>query len=204
MADYTSIAEVRALDNLSDDTTWPDATITAAIDYAEELIDRYTGTSWVAKAFSVTLSGRGGGSILLRDDELRPVLFPISITAVTIDGTTLSAGDWTGWGLYPSGKIIRDSGSFPVSTVGRNVVIAGTAGATTSAPKDIAWAARTIAAQYAQDLVSRVPDRALQVQNDFGTVQLSQASSHPDRPTSLPEVNARLSRRRHIPDSVIL
>ena len=204
MADYTSIAEVRALDNLSDDTTWPDATITEAINWAEELIDRYTGTSWVAKAFTVTLSGRGGGAILLRDDESRPVLFPKTITAVTIDGTSLSPADWTGWGLYPSGKIIRDSGSFPVSTAGRNVVISGTAGATAAAPNDISWCARTVAAQYAKDLVSRVPDRAMQVQNDFGTVQMAQASSHPDRPTSLPEVNARLARRRHIPDSTFI
>lgn len=204
MVDYASISEVRALDNLSDETTWPDATITEAIEFAEELIDRYTGTSWVAKAFTVTVSGRGGGSILLRDDEDRPILFPVSLTAVSIDGTALDAADWADWALYPSGKIIRDSGNFPVSTTGRNVVISGTAGATTAAPKDIAWAARTLAAQYAKDLVSRVPDRAMQVQNDFGTVMMAQASSAPDRPTSLPEVNARLARRRHIPDSVIL
>lgn len=205
MADYTSISEVRALDNLSDATTWPDATITEAIEWAEELIDRYTGTSWVYKAFGpVTLSGKGGASILVRDDEYRPVLFLQTLTAVSIDGTALTAPDWADWGLYPSGKIIRDSGNFPVDTPGRNVVISGTAGMTSVVPKDIAWCARTIAAQYAKDLVSRVPDRAMSVQNDFGTVQMAQASSHPDRPTSLPEVNARLARRRQIPDSVIL
>ena len=203
MVDYATIAEVRALDNLSDATTWPDAVITDAIEWAEELIDRYTGTSWVAKTFTVTMSGRGGGTILLRTDEGRPVLFPRSITAVTIDGTALTSGDWANWALYPTGKIIRDSGNFPSSTTGRNVVITGTAGATTVAPNDIAWCTRTLAGQYAQDLVSRVPDRAMQIQNDFGTVQLAQASNHPDRPTSLPEVNARLAHRRHIPDSAV-
>lgn len=201
---YATIAEVRALDGLSDSTTWPDATITAAIEWAEELIDRYTGTSWTAKAFTVTLSGRGSNSILLRDNEGRPILYPLSLTAVSISGVALVAGDWTAWGLYPHGRIIRDSGSFAHTTAGRNVVISGTAGKETVCPKDIAWCCRTLAAQYALDLVSRVPDRALQIQNDFGTVQLSQATNHPDRPTSLPEVNARLSRRRQIPDSVIL
>jgi len=203
MADYTSIAEVRALDNLSDATTWPDATITEAIEYAEELIDNYTGTSWIHKAFTVTLDGKGGRAILLRNDEGYPVLFLRTITAVTIDGVSLSPADWSSWGLYPSGKVIRDSGSFPWATEGRNVVISGTAGVTSAAPKDISWAARTVAAQYAKDLVSRVPDRAMQVQNDFGTVMMAQASSNPDRPTSLPEVNARLARRRHIPDSAV-
>lgn len=200
MADYATIAEVRATDGLDDETTFPDATVTEAIDWAEELIDRYTGTSWVAKAFTVTLSGDGSDSIQLRNYEGRPILFPISITSATIDGEAVA--DTSGWKLYPNGVVWSDTDTFSKSSGGRNVVISGTAGATTSAPNDIAWATRTLARQYALDLVSRVPDRALQVQNEFGTVQLSQASSHPDRPTSLPEVNARLAHRRHIPDSV--
>ena len=199
MADYTSIGEVLAVDGLSDEATFPDATITEAIDWAEELIDRYTGTSWVYKAFSVTLSGNGRRAIRLTDDEGHPVLYPRSITTATESGVSIA--DFSGWALFPDGLVVRDDASWGSSSVGRNIVVAGTAGFSVSAPEDIGWCARTLARQYAIDLVSRIPDRALQIQNDFGTVQLTQASSHPDRPTSLPDVNARLSRRRQRPDS---
>lgn len=198
MGDYATLADVRATEGLNDETAFPDATVEEAISYAEELIDRYTGCSWVLKAFSVTLTGNGQRAIRLVDDEGRPVLFPKTITAATEDGVAVS--DTSGWALYPEGLVIRDDASFATSSVGRNVVIEGTAGFSTTAPEDIQWCARTLARQFAIDLVSRIPDRAMSIQNDFGTVPLAQASNHPDRPTSLPEVNARLSRRRHVPD----
>jgi hypothetical protein len=51
---------------------------------------------------------------------------------------------------------------------------------------------RTIARQYVLDTVSRIPDRALQLQSEFGSIQLAQAGGS-FRPTSLPEVNAKLN-----------
>lgn len=186
------------MEGMADATAFPDATLTEAIEYAEELVDFYTGTSWVAKAYDITLTGTGSRSIRLHDNKV-PLLFPISVATATVSGTAV--GDVSGWALYPEGLIIRDSGVFTASTVGLNVNITGTAGAAIAAPKDIAWVARTLARQYALDLVSRIPDRALQIQNDFGSVQIAQASTHPDRPTSLPEVNARLARRRQIPST---
>jgi hypothetical protein len=45
------------------------------------------------------------------------------------------------------------------------------------------------------DHVSRIPDRALQLQSEFGSIQLAQAGGN-WRPTSLPEVNARLNSYR--------
>jgi len=196
MGDYASLAEVRAIDGMDDTDTFPDATVNEAIAYAEELIDRYTGTSWVYKDFSVTCDGTGTRSIILRDDEERIVLNPRSLNNVTVDGVVVASV--TGWGLHPDGRVVRSEGVFDTSTVGRNILIEGTAGLTSVAPADIAWAARTLARQYALDLVSRIPDRALQIQNDFGSVTLAQAGNHPDRPTSLPEVNARLARRKQI------
>jgi hypothetical protein len=61
-----------------------------------------------------------------------------------------------------------------------------------SPPETIRWAVRTIARQYCLDLVSRIPDRALQLQSEFGSIQLAQAGGN-WRPTSLPEVNAKLN-----------
>lgn len=194
MADYTSIAEVRAMEDMGDASAIADDLITEAIDYAEELIDRFTGTSWVYKAFSVTLSGNGRHSIILRDDEGRNVLYPRTLTSVTIDGEAVA--DTSSWAFFPEGIIMRDEGVFDATFPGRNVVIAGTAGLTSAAPNDIAWCARTLARQYILDLVSRLPDRATGVQTPDGQITFAQASDHPNRPTSLPEVNARLVRRR--------
>ncbi|MER5258539.1 hypothetical protein [Streptomyces sp. NPDC002855] len=66
---------------------------------------------------------------------------------------------------------------------------------TDAAPETIRWCVRTLARQYCLDLVSRIPDRALQLQSEFGSVQLAQAGGN-WRPTSLPEVNAHLNRYR--------
>ncbi|MER8014282.1 hypothetical protein [Streptomyces griseoluteus] len=59
-------------------------------------------------------------------------------------------------------------------------------------PETIRWCVRTLARQYVLDSVSRIPDRALQLQSEFGSIQLAQAGGT-WRPTSLPEVNARLN-----------
>ncbi|MGW0530657.1 hypothetical protein [Streptomyces sp. NPDC003032] len=59
-------------------------------------------------------------------------------------------------------------------------------------PETIRWCVRTIARQYVLDHVSRIPDRALQLQSEFGSIQLAQAGGS-FRPTSLPEVNAKLN-----------
>lgn len=190
---YTNLAEVRALEEMSDTSLIPDATITEAIAYAEELIDRFTGTSWEHKTFTVTLTGNGAGTIRLADDEGRPILYPQTLTSVTVDSVAQTT---TAWALYPEGHIVRDEGSFTSTHPGRNVVVSGTAGITSAAPEDIKWCARTIARQYILDLVGRVPDRAMSLNTSEGVVTIAQASGHPDRPTSLPEVNARLVRRR--------
>lgn len=59
-------------------------------------------------------------------------------------------------------------------------------------PEVIRWCVRQIARQFVLDTVSRIPDRALQLQSEFGSIQLAQAGGN-WRPTSLPEVNAKLN-----------
>lgn len=192
---YATLAELRALDGLGNTSAYPDETLSAALVYAEDLIDRYTGTSWEHKTFTLTVGGTGSDTLALVDEEGRRVLFPRTLTSVTIDG---DAQDTTGWALFPEGLIIRPSGTFKWTSPGLNVVVVGTAGATSTAPEDIQWAARTIARQFALELHSRLPERALQLQSDFGQVMLAQAGGL-GRPTSLPDVNAVLNARRHRP-----
>lgn len=189
---YATTDEVRALEGLEDESVFPAEVVAEAIAYADLQVDTITGTSWEHKPFSRTLTGSGR-----RDLFLPGLVFPRSLTAVTIDGSALDPADWAGWVFQEEGYVVRDSGVFPSTWPGQNVTVEGLAGATPSAPVDIAWCARTLARQYLLDLVSRVPDRALSVQSDFGQVNLAQAGAK-GRPTSLPDVNAVLNRRRHM------
>jgi hypothetical protein len=190
---YTTRAEVRALSGLQDTTAYPDSAIDTAILVATETIDNYCGTSFEYKPFTATLDGTNSSTILLRNDYGEQILFPRTITSVTIDGT---AADTTGWQFTEDGRLLRTLGWFTYKWPGRNVVIVGTAGFSSEAPESIKWAARTLARQHVIDLASRVPDRALQIQSEFGTITMAQAGG-PGRPTSLPEVNAKLNRFRY-------
>ncbi|MFE6159807.1 hypothetical protein ACFQ7F_12950 [Streptomyces sp. NPDC056486] len=97
---------------------------------------------------------------------------------------------------------LDDSGLFPDSTLSEAIdyavesveVYCGRKWDTAEdpTPETIRWCVRTIARQYCLDLVSRIPDRALQLQSEFGSIQLAQAGGN-WRPTSLPEVNAKLN-----------
>lgn len=192
---YTDLATVRALDVLvGNEATYPDAALTEGIAWAKQVIDDYCGTSFEADAFTVTVPGTGSRGIRLVTLEGYPVLFIRSITSATVDGVAVS--DVSGWEAYPDGLVVRDTGSFPRPTVGPNVTVSGTAGVTTSAPADIAWAARTLARQYVLELYSKVPKRELTAGEGGGFGPMAHAGGV-GRPTNLPDVNARLKRHRH-------
>lgn len=188
---YATVAEVRALDGLADVVAYPDATLQQGIDYATGLIDGYCGTSFEAKSFSVTLDGNGNFAILT------PVLFIRTITSVSVDGVAQDVAQLLG---RKEGYVVRKDGDvFDYSPWGSNVVIAGTAGVTTTIPEEIKWAARTIARDYALNLHSRIPSRALTIQNEFGQVEVRAQAGGQGRPTALPDVNAVLNRNKHKP-----
>lgn len=185
---YATVAEVRALDGLADVTVYPDATLQDGIDWATELIDDYCGTSFEYKAFSVTRDGNGRSRISTE------VLFIRTITSVTVDGAAQAVGDFVG---RSDGLVVWKTGFFPAQPWGENVVIAGTAGATTAADKRIRWACRTLARQWCLELHSRIPSRALQVSNELGQFEVRAQAGGPGRPTSLPDVNAVLNHPSH-------
>jgi hypothetical protein len=188
---YATVAEVRALEGLADTTVYPDATLQQGIDFATGLIDSYCGTSFEAKSFSVTLDGNS--NFVLPTG----VLFIRTITAVTINDVAEPPGNYYG---RSSGLVVRgDGGLFPYSMFGANVIIAGTAGVTETPSTEIKWAARTIARQYALDLHSRIPSRALTIQSESGKIEFRAQAGGQGRPTSLPDVNAVLNRNKHKP-----
>lgn len=181
---YVETEDIRALDGMDDEETFPDTMIEAAIEWATELIDDYCGTSFEHKDFTITLDGSNDRYLRL------PILYPQSITACTIDGEPKST---TGWVLQPEGLVAMASGSFTYTAPGRNVVISGTAGKTAEAPAQIKWACQTLARYFCAELVTRIPERAISLQNDFGQMNLAIAGG-PGRPTAIPDVNAVLNR----------
>jgi hypothetical protein len=199
---YTTLAIVRAMEGMSDSAVFTDATIEAAILEAVILIDDYTGTSWESDTWSITVDGTNTNRLSLEDpfNGQRRILFPRSITSVTVDGVSEIA-ESASWGLFPEGFIIRDSGTFTYTKPGRNIVIAGTAAVTLTVPVDIALVARTLARQYTLDTVSRVDDRAVMMTTEVGTIRLSQPGKR--WPTGMPQLDAILNRRRHRGPAVV-
>lgn len=190
---YASLVEMRAMEGLSSSTTFPDATVTDAVTLAEEEIDNYTMTTWEYKTFTVILDGSGSRTIQLVDQEGYPILYPRTITAATVDSVAQTTTDWK---LHPNGLIITDEATFSWDEQGQNISIAGTAGYVNTPPEIIKWACRKLARFHLLTDVSRINEQAIQAATDFGTIQLAQASNMAERPTSLPEVNARLARHR--------
>ena len=199
---YVTRAELRALNGLGDSSVHSDADLDNAISFAKTVIDRHTGTSFgdvttpAYDAFTVTLDGTGTRRIVLRDLQGDPIMFPRTISSVTIDGVADSGITYT---LHPTGWIQRSDGAFSADAdgAGRNVVISGTAGAYDTPPEDISWAARAIARYWVLQLQSRVPDRAINLTTPEGAFEVRAQAGGVGRPTAMPDVNAVLNRHRH-------
>ena len=193
---YTDIAGVRAAsagDDVSDVATFPSALVTTSIVFAEELIDEATMTSFEAKVFTATMTGDGSCRLRLTDADIgRWIVYPRSITAVTIDGTSQASSVWAKWVLDPLGIVTRDTGTFPTTTTGRNITIVGTAGRTTTVPKLIKLAAELIARDYLLSQHDRTSQRALQRSDEFGTTVFAQPGKY--GLTGIPQVNKILDR----------
>lgn len=187
---YATVIELRALDGLADAAVYPDATLQDGIDYATELIDGYCGTSFEAKTFNVTVDG--SGSVL----QVVGVLFIRTLTSVTIDGVSQTIADIV---MRPDGTIVHKNGIFTAQWYGQNVNVQGTAGVTTTVPKRIAWAARTIGRDWCLNLHSRIPSRTISVSNELGQFEVRAQAGGPGRPTNLPDVNVVLNANKHKP-----
>ena len=187
---YTTPAEVRALDMIvGESATFPAAEIVDAIEYATEIIDDYVGAPFVQRYQRDVLNG--SGSQVLRLTKM----FPKTILAATIDGTALSASEIADAAVFDDGTIQRKDGVWSYTTPGNLVIVDYEHGSATTAPNDIRWCARTLARYHLLEQVSRIPDRAISVQSEFGQIQLAQPGMN--RPTPLPDVNVVLNRHRH-------
>jgi hypothetical protein len=184
---YATLAELRALPDMADTTTYSDALLTQGLAYAVELVEGYCGAKFAPGPFSGAATNWGPYAASLR---VLDVVGVQSITAATDHKG--AAIDVTSWTVDYDRQLVWS----PVPVYDTDIRVSGTACATPSGvPQQINWAIRTIATQYAKDLWSRIPDRALSIANDFGMTPLAQAGGN-SRPTNLPDVNAVLVRYR--------
>ena len=187
---YASLEELAGLDGM-DEPGITDEILEAALVYSEETIDKYCGASFTVKPFKVTTRQSGHDGLNL--DE---IMWPRSITFASIAGEEVEEADRQHWELFDEG-IVYGLGAVR-SGYSRSIVIEGTAGYSDAPPQPIKWAMLTLARQHVLDQVSRIPDRALSIANEFGNISLAQAGGL-WRPTSLPDVNAVLNRYRQRP-----
>ncbi len=111
-----SIAQARRLRPLDNTTAFPVSRLVEARTAAEIALERHLEVAFAPTYFRAVLDGRD------RTDLILPVTRPLTITAATVDGTTIDLDDLQ---LQSIGRIYREAGW----TAGRgNVVITGTHG----------------------------------------------------------------------------
>jgi hypothetical protein len=190
-ARLATVLEVRAY-GLADTTAYPTELLLNAITVAENVVADYCGTPFAERYEREVFRDVFGFQLTLKRQ------WPTRIVRASIDGTAVSAGDLLDWHLADDGTLTReDDKLFEPDTEVEVVYEHGYV----PAPPELRWAVATLAAQWVKDFGSRIPDRTISLQSDFGQVQIAQAGGR-RRPTSLPEVNAVLNRHRHRPPSV--
>ena len=189
---YTNPFEVRAMDSISGEAqAFPTSDIIDAIGWAENVVEDFCGTNWVGKFQRDELNGSNSQGLKLTR------LFPRKILAASIDGTDLTAAQIANMALTKTGLVVWDDDVWDYTSPGLKVIVdyVHGVGDHTGPPNDLRWAIRSLARFHLIDHLSRIPDRALSIQSEFGQIMLAQPSM--DRPTPLPDVNVILQRHRH-------
>lgn len=190
VAGYVTLAEIRALPNLSDTAKFTNAEIAAAIDWFETTFEAYTGVAWVPRTVTDERHYVTSAGTLILDH-----MHPRSITAVRAYSTASASTAYTAAELADlrldgSGVIRRVSlGNF---TSGYGMVAFDYSHGHDSPPADVVEAAKVaIRAHLIDDYQA---NRQYAVSTEAGIVRTSQPG--PDRPFGLPEVDAVANRHR--------
>lgn len=188
--DYFTLAELRALPQMSDATKYPEARVLAAAAYITSIIEREVGTSFVPRAVTETLDGTGGPSLSLGSPYVQ------SLSSVTAGGTVLNLATvraTRGFGLleFVSGGSVWPTGR-------DSVTVAYLSGYSTTPPADIKEAALTATRWrlLATNSNAELDARRTSLTNDMGGTT-SYAIAGPDRPTGYPEVDAVIMGWKH-------
>lgn len=184
--DYFLEAELRALPQMSDTTTYTTARVEAAAAYITAIIEREVGTSFISRAVTGEIHDGGRYEIVLKKPHV------LSVTSATEDGTAVTDV------LRVKSGIVRKFSASTSYTPGYwaagtgNVAITYAAGYSLIAdiPKDIKEAALkgTRAHLLSTNSNAGIDDRRTSMNTEIGTVNFVIAG--PDRPTGYPEVDA--------------
>jgi hypothetical protein len=173
---YFTLAELRALPDVSDNDKYPDARVTSVGEYVEATIERVVGTSFVAR----TWANEEHPGFAYRLIPQHP--FPIAVSAITVDGVADAGLTYIREGSI--WKVDRSSWS------GYRVLLTYTAGYSTVVPPDVKEAALWATRDRLMSTVfsSAWSGRQTQMNTEQGTVQFVVAGE--DRPFGLPAVDA--------------
>lgn len=183
---YFALADLRALPDMDDDTTYPDEACEDAHDYIVGVIEREVGTSFVPR--TITDEPHDGND---RNGLVLDELFVRGVTSATVDGDAV-----TEVLEQRAGVLQRLSGSVPVPWLaGTKVLVTYTAGYSSTPPPDVVQAALRGARAWLlenSDLAA-ITDRRSQVTNDLGgTTTFVMAGQDEDHPTGYPVVDSMI------------
>lgn len=177
------LAEIRALDGLSDTVKYPTQTLIDARDKARDLVEDVTKVAWTPRYARETLSGYGNAFVPVR-------MMARQLLSVSIGGVAQT--DLTQFILYSYGRIERVNSIFPIG--GTNNVIVEYIHGFDAPPADLKQAFLRLVRHYVLKGTTRIDERATTLSNDMGTMTLTVANDAADRHTGLPEVDAVLNR----------
>lgn len=182
-AHYASVPEIRDERGLDNTTTFPLHLIRRVRDAWANRVEDACGVSFVPRYERDVLSGDGTCRLAL--SHIRP----LSLIAVTIDGTSQTLTDFT---LHDTGMIEFEGSSFPTSSTGPNVTVTYEHGFP-NVPEDVRHevlkAIRMDLLRYSKDLPT---DAISQAFPDGPTIRYS--TPGPDRPTGILALDAVLAR----------
>lgn len=186
---YFTLAELRALPNLSDTNKFTTSELADARRWFETVAERYCGVAFVPRFQRVTLDGTDLAYFQLPDIPVRKVrsvsVDDVALTSTELDALAVSAGGF--------GYIDRTDGALVTKGYG-NVSVAYEYGLD-GPPDDLRHAGLVAARHKLLTDLQGTPARELSIANDLGgTTRFSTPSE--DRPTGLLEVDAVLASYR--------
>lgn len=182
---YFPLAELRAERNLSDTVKFTTAELARARAWAETVIERWVGVSFVRRYHRHHFAGDASSRLFL------PHLFVTDVLAAELDGATLDVSAWT---VEPFGRLHADT-TFARPTFASpapNGWVAYAHGLD-AVPVDVAEAAKDMARHHLLEDQSGRP--VLSVGNELGgTTRFGFAGD--DRPTGYPDIDVVLNHYR--------
>ncbi|NUO35883.1 MAG: hypothetical protein HOQ45_02425 [Nocardioidaceae bacterium] len=184
MPDYFTLAEFRALPDMSDATTYADAKVEAAAAYFTAIVEREIGEPFIPRTYTETVDGTSGPILMLARPAIR------SLTSVTVGGVSVDTA-----ALNSAGGVLRYTGGASWAYGVGNVTVTYVAGRYGTCPDDIKsavmWATRDRLLSQADQ--AGIDVRRTSITTDFGTTNYVLPGEK--RPTGYPDLDAAIAGR---------